>query len=100
MNATEIAKAKVLAQLELYINHLQTLTDDKVTAVWGTKYWKIVFEGPIQKHVHSFVDRETGDVLKAASWAKPAKDARYNLLTSFDELVQRADPYGSYLYKR
>ena len=54
------------------------------------------------RHVHSFVDLATGDVLKAAGWTGPAKGARYNLLDadSFAEMAQRMDPHGSYLYAR
>jgi hypothetical protein len=45
------------------------------------------------------VDRVTGDVLKAAGWAAPAKGARFNLVTGMNELLAVVDPYGSYLYK-
>ena len=34
--------------------------------------------------VHAFIDRETGDVYKPASWNKPAKHVRYNLLERSD----------------
>jgi hypothetical protein len=37
---------------------------------------------------------------KAAGWAAPAKDARYNLATDMDVLRERIDPHGGYLYKR
>ncbi len=42
---------------------------------------------------HSFVDLETGDVLKAASWKTPAKHARGNI---FDEAngLGAMGPYG------
>lgn len=71
----------------------------------GRKYFKLVTKHPdhrnhSQRSVHSFVDRVTGDVLKAAGWAAPAKGARYNLVTGMDGLLASVDPYGSYLYKR
>lgn len=44
----------------------------------GKRYARIVREGS----VHCFVDLTNGDVLKAASWSKPAKHARGNI---FDE---------------
>ena len=66
----------------------------------GRKYFKLVAVHPGQRSVHSFVDRVTGDVLKAASWRGPAKGARYNLVTGLDGLLASIDPYGGYLYKR
>ena len=41
----------------------------------GQKYVRIVHDGS----AHSFVDMETGDVLKPAGWNKPAKHARGNI---------------------
>ena len=54
-----------------------------------------------QLSVHSFVDKNTGLVFKAAGWNAPSKGARYYLL---DEACRKrcfanADPYGSYLYR-
>ena len=54
----------------------------------GRKYLKIINQqyddmGPNPSYeykngsVHAFIDRETGDVYKPASWAKPAKHVRY-----------------------
>lgn len=72
----------------------------------GRKYFKLVTATPTntqgveyQRSVHSFVDRVTGDVLKAAGWSSPAKGARFNLVTGMNELLTAVDPYGSYLYK-
>ena len=65
------------------------------------KYHKIIMKDYNQSHVHLFVDKETGDVYKAASFKAPAKGVRYNLLDdkSREEMYQRADWAGSYLYK-
>lgn len=48
--------------------------------------------------VHAFVDAETGDLLKAASWKVPAKGVRYNLLTEMDVVEANFDWSGRYLY--
>ena len=66
------------------------------------KYHKIIMKDYNQSHVHLFVDKETGDVYKPASFKAPAKGVRYNLLddTSREEMYQRADWAGSYLYAR
>lgn len=54
------------------------------------------------RSVHAFVNRETGDVYKAAGWKAPAKGIRYNLLNdeSFARMMNKLDPFGSYLYVR
>jgi hypothetical protein len=50
-------------------------TAPNITAVIGNKYAKLVREDS----VYGFIDLTTGDLLKAASWAKPAKHARGNI---------------------
>lgn len=70
----------------------------------GRKYIRIVanYSGS-SRHVHCFVDAQTGSVYKAAGWKTPALNGeRFNLLdpNSFAELKAVWDPYGSYLYKR
>jgi hypothetical protein len=64
------------------------------------KYYKItqVWEG--SETIHAFVDKNTGDIYKPASYAAPYKDARYNLFNDFDRLLNECDWAGSYLYKR
>ena len=54
--------------------------------------------------VHAFIDRETGDVYKPASWNKPAKHVRYNLLERSDRNFlfdwKNVGWAGGYLYMR
>ena len=68
----------------------------------GRKYAKIIqITNPGgQKSSHAFVDMNTADVYKAASWKGPAKGIRYNLLDekSKEEMYKRADWSGHYLY--
>lgn len=47
--------------------------------------------------VHCFVDIETGDVLKAASWAKPAKHARGNIFDDHNGLANMNEYGPAYL---
>tara|TARA_Y100001980_G_C14376208_1_gene179617 strand:- start:185 stop:535 length:351 start_codon:yes stop_codon:yes gene_type:complete len=65
----------------------------------GKKYYKI-----IQKSggVHAFVDKQTGEVYKPASWRSPAKHVRYDLriINNREYLLQNADWAGGYLYIR
>jgi hypothetical protein len=65
------------------------------------KYYKVVMSHRNQKSVHCFIDKETGSVLKSASWKSPAKGERFNLLDdkSREECYRRADWASSYLYK-
>jgi hypothetical protein len=76
---------------------------DEYTYVKGKKYAKIIhvtsYSG--QKSAHAFVDLNTGDVYKSASWSAPAKGVRYNLMDekSCEQMYQRADWAGGYLYK-
>ena len=82
----------------------------KFTVYDGRKYFKIVsreydtFQDRNEYKdgsVNAFVDRNTGDVYKPASWASPhTKHVRYNLLdeASRSECLGRADWAGGYLY--
>lgn len=68
----------------------------------GRKFYKIVVvrnKNGTGKSVHSFIDRQTGSLYKAASWANPVKDERYNMLTELDLVLAVMDEYGGYLYK-
>ena len=81
----------------------------RFNVIKGRKYWKIFSyeyddraEEYRQGSINCFVDRETGDVFKPASYNKPAKHVRYNLLerSSRAECLLRADWAGGYLYLR
>jgi hypothetical protein len=77
----------------------------EVTATAGRKFDRVITtysDGTSHRTVHAFVERETGKLFKAATWAAPAKNARYDLSTdeSFAQAIAMADPYGSYLYQR
>ena len=65
----------------------------------GRKYWKIIQN---QGGVHAFVDRNTGEVYKPASWRGPAKGVRYDLriISQRDACLSNADWAGGYLYLR
>ena len=82
----------------------------------GKKYYKIVqqefetwekskYYGQYRdSSVHSFVDKETGEVYKPAGWAKPAKHVRFDMRDE-RQLKFLLDPKnvgwaGGYLYLR
>jgi hypothetical protein len=69
----------------------------------GRKYFKIVMVNN-QRSVHAFVDKKTGDLYKAATWAQPAKGIRFNLISDIERLreigkTQTGMWAGGYLYR-
>ena len=65
----------------------------------GRKYHKIVAKN---QGVHAFVDKQTGEVYKPASYKSPAKHVRYDLRSIKQRRVcfSNADWAGGYLYLR
>src|SRR4051794_7556348 len=55
---------------------------DQVSFTIGPKYARIVLTNTAQRSVYGFVDLSNGNLLKAASWASPAKHARGNLFSA------------------
>ena len=69
----------------------------------GKKYHKVIMvDGGSSRSVHAFVDKNTGEVYKSASWKSPAKDVRYDLRLIADRewLFENADWSGGYLYAK
>jgi hypothetical protein len=71
-----LVKASEVARSELTTNN-------------GQKYVKIIQDGS----AFCFIDKATGDVLKAASWSAPAKHARGNI---YSEKGLGVDRYGAH----
>ena len=74
----------------------------KFSIVTGRKYHKVVqtcCDG--SKSVHAFVDKNTGELYKAASWKAPAKDVRFDLriIEQREWVLENCDWAGGYLYK-
>ena len=69
----------------------------------GRKYHKVFMNiNGRRDSIHAFIDKKTGEVYKPASTKAPAKGARYNLLSisSREEMFEKCDWAGSYLYAR
>ena len=69
----------------------------------GRKYNKIIMEtNGGSRSVHAFIDKNSGEVYKPASWKAPAKVIRFRLLdeASRELMFSRIDWAGSYLYLR
>lgn len=66
-----------------------TLTVHELQMSEGKRYIKFTRDGSVR----AFIDKENGDVLKAASWKAPAKGARGNVF-AIDNGLTRVTPYG------
>ena len=71
------------------------------TMKFGKKYIKVIQD---DSSVHSFIDRNTGEVYKPAGWKSPAKHVRYDLRLITDRAKLHNPNYtdwaGGYLYIR
>lgn len=67
----------------------------RLTTTVGRRYVRVVrvLYGN-QQSAHCFVDRTTGDVLKASSWKAPAKGARGNIFND-DHGMGAVTPLGA-----
>lgn len=105
MQATKLAEAFAVELDKKFSPVHQT-----VTVIPGRVYDKIVTESKHghQRNVHAFVARKTGKVIKPAGWNQPQRNSdgtlaeRYDISTpvGFHVTVDKADPFGSYLYQR
>jgi hypothetical protein len=69
----------------------------------GKKYHKVIFvDGGGSRSVHCFIDKQTGQIYKSASWKAPAKGVRYDLrvITDREYVLENCDWSGGYLYAR
>ena len=78
-------------------------SDIDYTIETGKKYHKVILvSGGGSRSVHAFVDKNTGEVYKSATWKSPAKGVRYDLRLIKDReyLLENADWSGGYLYAK
>lgn len=91
---------------EYYSSHYPSLEPPAFGFEVGTRFIRIYQESRAQRHVHAFLDRTTGDVLKPGGWNGPQRTkkglaVRFNLADPASRALcfNRIDPSGSYLYK-
>lgn len=89
----------VALMLERYREKLESLSGCRVDLLKGRKYVKVVIDNGTQRTVHSFVEKNTGNLYKPADWNAPAKGVRYNVLKDWTLLESIMDQHGSYLYQ-
>lgn len=65
----------------------------------GSRYFKVLYrtqwqgEGEIKSHIHCFVDKTNGGILKAATWRAPAKGYRGNIFN--ENCLKSVNEYGA-----
>ncbi len=103
---------KLLDRIKQYTNNLEGKeTSYYYTTQEGPRFIKIIRKdkgGSNGGSAHAFVEKETGKLVKSASWNSPAKkkngelQSKYNLLDddSFELLLKQSDKYGGHLYVR
>ena len=77
--------------------------DIDYTIETGKKYHKVIFvDGGGHRSVHCFIDKQTGQIYKSATWKSPAKGVRYDLrwIKDREYLLENADWSGGYLYAK
>lgn len=92
--------ALVRRALEEYLTHMNSLHEKyEFNEEQGKRFFRITQISWGQKSVHAFVEIDTGDLFKAASYKAPAKGARFNLVNDMDQIKKVADVYTTYLYR-
>lgn len=78
------------AIISSYLNVTEsTFTDHCVEFDIGNKYVKVFFKpwnskNSFKRHIHSFIDKSTGDIWKAATYKAPTKNfPRGNVLNNY-----------------
>ena len=91
-NFLDLLKARDDADMDLNSPNLPDTFRAKFSKSNGRKYIRIVKANP-HKSAYCFVDRATGDILKAAGWKAPAKHARGNIFN--DDPLKGTSLYGA-----
>ena len=97
-NNFEAALFNFCKELQKMINdHYETkypnLTPDAITLNHGSKYIRVVKGSKDSgRSVYCFIEKATGDILKAASWKAPAKTARGNIYN--ENVLKGCNPHG------
>jgi hypothetical protein len=80
-------------------NRFPNLSPTTFKIDWGKRYARIVASQGPSVSAFGFIDLESGDILKAASWKQPAKNARGNV-EERNTWARSFGPYGIASLKR
>ncbi len=90
----KVDAASAIAQQSMSIpNYFQ-----KVTLEEGHKFIRVVKSHGGSRHVYCFIEKATGNILKASGWRSPAKGSRGSIYNPAS--YENCDVYGSFLYRR
>lgn len=105
-----IANVKVAERFQGFVNKVQTevakhykekftmLTVPDMEVEEGSKFYKVVTNNHSQRSVYCFVNKQTGDIYKAATWRAPAKHVRGSIFDANFSYGKGVSLYGgSYL---
>lgn len=62
-----------------YAENFKNLTPSIIEISNGGKFFKVIKSDQGSRSVYCFIDKQTGDIYKAAGWAAPAKHVRGNI---------------------
>ena len=97
MATSDYAEKFVALLTAKFKDDTRTFACNRFSVMPGRKFDRIVqsAQDGSNRHVHAFVNRETGEVLKSAGWQAPTPGVRYSTV---EKAAAQADMYGSYLY--
>jgi hypothetical protein len=93
---------RVAEQFTKFIGLVQSIQNDfrrtdVVGFLEGSRYYKVILEseGGMSRSVYCFVDRNNGDIYKAASWNGPAKGVRGSIF-DLKDAETKMTAYGAF----
>lgn len=106
---THHTKEEIVSQVAVYVSRVQELvnaqydpkyphmTPHNITVSYGKKYAKVITKATFGSSVsvHTFVDLENGNIMKAASWSKPAAIPRGNIFNDNSDVGRTVSQYGA-----
>ena len=78
-----------------YKTNFPTLKPDKIESEVGPKYMRVWKVDGSSKSIHTFVDRATGNILKAGTWKAPAKNGVRGNIFDPDFGLSKVDHHGA-----
>lgn len=100
MRATKIALDFAKALTEKFVDEEQyPRNSTHISVIPGHRFDKLVCgsRSGEQTLVYAFIERDTGDLYRAASWGRPEPLVRYSSENLMSSALLNADPYAMFL---
>lgn len=92
--------AQVAQHTAIFVQELnRKFPEDTFDSSAGRKYDRVIKCARYGDSVFAFINRETGDLYKAANWNAPAQGVRFPGAELLTTAIDKADTYGAFLYK-